>query len=528
MSFKLNTCQQGTIFDRKFALSERDYTRLESTWAEKFANDLFPKINESRFSVLYNPDEGRPNTPINVVVGALIIKELFGYTDDEMLDQVRFNIQIQNALRLTSADEIPFSDRTMSRLREKVYHHIEETGEDLIQEEVEHLAREAKSMLGIGDRIRRMDSLMISSHCKDMARLELVYTCTANLVCEYIAREGEGVTLPERLTRYTITGDKNATIYRAKGDEAANRLVIAVADAFTIRDLCGDGYIGCDAYDKIVRMLNEQTVDGKVKDGNQISPDSLQNPSDGDATYRKKAGKGYTGYSANVVEACGEDARVIESYDLQQNTYSDQEFGRDTVANLGEEASGSELIADGAYASESNFNAASEKGVSLIATCLTGKEPNVLLGEFIIENRQILRCPAGNVPYDTQFKEKTGAMRAFFPVGTCEGCPYREQCPITIQKKRVVVEITVAGVNRAVYAEKMQSKEFRILANKRNGVEGVPSVLRRKYRVDEMPIFGVIRSRIWFGFKVAALNAWNMFSVLKKRQQRAKGEVCPI
>ena len=40
----------------------------------------------------------------------------------------------------------------------------------------------------------------------------------------------------------------------------------------------------------------------------------------------------------------------------------------------------------------------------------------------------------------------------------------------------------------------------------RNGVETVPSVIRNKYLVDTMPVRGKLRTKLFFGFKVAALN----------------------
>jgi hypothetical protein len=40
----------------------------------------------------------------------------------------------------------------------------------------------------------------------------------------------------------------------------------------------------------------------------------------------------------------------------------------------------------------------------------------------------------------------------------------------------------------------------------RNGVETIPSILRRKYKVDRIPSRGKIRSRQFFGFKIGALN----------------------
>ena len=49
----------------------------QKPWAKIFADELFPAIDEKRFSVLYSEQESRPNTPVNVIVGALIIKEMF-------------------------------------------------------------------------------------------------------------------------------------------------------------------------------------------------------------------------------------------------------------------------------------------------------------------------------------------------------------------------------------------------------------------------------------------------------------------
>ena len=52
----------------------------------------------------------------------------------------------------------------------------------------------------------------------------------------------------------------------------------------------------------------------------------------------------------------------------------------------------------------------------------------------------------------------------------------------------------------------MKTKEFKEYAYIRNGVETLPSVLRRKYNVDAMPVRGKLRSRLYFGIKVGAVN----------------------
>ena len=78
MSFRKNSSQQMSIFESTYGLTEREQKALDRSWAKIFAEDVFPYIDEERFSVLYSEKASRPNTPVNVIVGALIIKELFG------------------------------------------------------------------------------------------------------------------------------------------------------------------------------------------------------------------------------------------------------------------------------------------------------------------------------------------------------------------------------------------------------------------------------------------------------------------
>ena len=40
----------------------------------------------------------------------------------------------------------------------------------------------------------------------------------------------------------------------------------------------------------------------------------------------------------------------------------------------------------------------------------------------------------------------------------------------------------------------------------RNGVETIPSILRRKYQIDHMPVRGLLSTKLRFGIKLAALN----------------------
>ncbi|MSC84473.1 hypothetical protein EAI89_19325 [Eubacterium sp. am_0171] len=55
-------------------------------------------------------------------------------------------------------------------------------------------------------------------------------------------------------------------------------------------------------------------------------------------------------------------------------------------------------------------------------------------------------------------------------------------------------------------AELMDEETRTLISRIRNGVETVPSVLRNKYAVDKMPMRGKLKTKLFFGFKVATLN----------------------
>ncbi|MFA9375881.1 MAG: hypothetical protein ACERKZ_03915 [Lachnotalea sp.] len=52
----------------------------------------------------------------------------------------------------------------------------------------------------------------------------------------------------------------------------------------------------------------------------------------------------------------------------------------------------------------------------------------------------------------------------------------------------------------------MKTDEFWDYAHFRNGVEAIPSLLSRRYKVDKIPTHGKKQTRFYFGFKIAALN----------------------
>jgi hypothetical protein len=515
--------------DSLFNLTDREKKTLEKSWAKFFAENIFPRINERPFSVLYSPGEAsRPNTPVNIIIGSLILKEVMGLTDDELMESLMFDVRLQYALHTTSFDEQPLSDRTLSRFRLRCYEHELMTGEDLIKDCVTALAGEMAALMRISDRLKRMDSLMVASNIKNLSRLELLYTCVANLV-KYLHKNGHDGEITG-MEHYHDPSDYNRVIYHDRDTDKQGRFETILADADRL--LAGFAGIleGIKDYDLLGRVIREQAVrndDGtlrlRTKEDGGMGSTMLQNPSDPDATYREKAGKGHKGYTANMVGSVGMDGSIVTDYQYGQNIVSDSEFGREAIKAMGEQEEGVTIVADGAYGGTENIEAANLNNINLVPTDLVGRAAKDILADFEMstDGKRVIACAAGHPPKSCNYQEQTGQCRVSFHREQCEGCPHKNECNPKISKRTAVLFISVKSVERAETQRQMETDEHKELARFRNGVESIPSTLRRKYGIDNMPVRGVIRTKHWFGFKIAALNFRKLCEYLDTRDNHA-------
>lgn len=179
MSFKVNSSQQISFNDSVFSLTAREKKALDNSWAKIFADEIFPNIDEEKFSVLYSSKASRPNAPVNVIIGALIIKELFDYSDDEIVENLMLDLHLQYALHTTSFEEQPISDKTLSRFRSRCYNYETTHGIDLYHACVKDLSSKiAKLMKKTDDKIIATNFKM--KCCQDYLTTAF-HTCTIKM-----------------------------------------------------------------------------------------------------------------------------------------------------------------------------------------------------------------------------------------------------------------------------------------------------------------------------------------------------------
>jgi hypothetical protein len=522
MAFRTNSYQQLSFTDSFGGLTSREQKALERSWAKVFAEDIFPAINEEPFRVLYSSSASRPNTPVNVCIGALIIKEIFGISDDEVVENLMLDPRYQYALHTTSFDEQPMSDKTLSRFRKRCYDYESIYGVDLLHGCMTGLGTNIAKLMDINPRIKRMDSMMIAANIRKLSRIELLYTCVAKLVIYLHKNHCDN--LIKGMEHYCDPNDYNKIFYYSNDSDTVNQLDTILKDADSLLKSCGTDYDDITEYQLLVRCLSEQTVVEeasrrlRTKEDGGFHSKMLQNPSDPDATYRVKAGKEHQGYAANLEETVGKNGSVITDYQFEQNHYSDSQFLKDSLAHTEIQNEESTMITDGAYSGKENHDLAAEKNIRLINTDLSGKPIDDILADFVFNETgtKVLRCPAGYEPKSCGYTGgKSQQFHVSFLRDQCANCPNKDRCKAKIHKRVSSVTVSIKSHERAKQQRFMGTEEFRNFFKIRNGVETLPSLLRRQYHADRMLVRGLIRGRFFFGCKIGALNFKKLFTYRK-------------
>ena len=529
MSFVTNEYQQLSLFNSFGFLSPRKQRIIENSWAKPFSDYIFSNIDEMIFAPLYSEKtNSRPNAPVNVIVGALILKEFNHLSDDDILEECECDFRYQYALHTISYEKQPISDRTFSRFRERVAAYELVTGEDLIHTCITKLADNIAKFMEIEPDIKRMDSMMIESNIKTMSRLELLYTCLSNLV-KTIDRDGN-TDMIKGLENYCNPNNRNKVVYYERKTPQSERIQKVINDATNLLPKCKELYEENTDYQLLVRAINEQTKDDDANPGSRIpktsedgmGSDVLQNPSDPDATFRVKANKQHRGYIANLVETVDAKGSVVTNYQYDVNTRSDVSFIKEIIedSEVSEEAVA--VITDGAYNTQEIQELAAEKNIGVLSTGLIGRKGNPIITEFSVDDNTntITLCPEGHTPKSSSYIKQSNSIRASFHCEQCENCPRFDECKPAMKKRTAVKILSLNARQNLIDANAILNEEERKLIGRiRNGAETVPSIIRNKYGVDKMPVRGKLKTKFFFGFKVAALNFSKMLRFIKGKEK---------
>jgi len=240
---------QVELFNSFTTMNPKIQSSLQGTWATLFYEHVFCKIDEAPFSCLYCLDNGRPNFPVNILLSLEFIKHMKDYTDEDILEQFRFNYQIMYAVGLRNLGELYLAERTLYEFRRRVYRYTVENSDkdDLIFGQFEKLAKKFIELAGINTKEQRADSTQIMTNIKLAGRLSLAYD---------VLSQALAACPPELLTdslKHVLEPEyKTKVLYRSKGGEAQRRIQ-------EIFDL-GTKLISITEQNPAVRELNAITI----------------------------------------------------------------------------------------------------------------------------------------------------------------------------------------------------------------------------------------------------------------------------
>jgi len=98
--------------------------------------------------------------------------------------------------------------------------------------------------------------------------------------------------------------------------------------------------------------------------------------------------------------------------------------------------------------------------------------------------------------------------------------PLRKDCPVMKQRRRVISFKYQRRPCTALYlSPRWEPPNIKSWPKKEPVLRGIPSVLRRRYKIDHLPVRGLIREKVYLGFKISAINCKRLIKGLMNRSK---------
>jgi hypothetical protein len=502
---KNNAHLQTVMLSSVDALPEKQQRRLAESWAGTFYRELFSRIDESPFAVLYSDKASRPNIPVNVLVALEYLKAGRGWCDEEMQDAFQFDVQVRYALGYRNLGEGAFELRTVYNFRARLSKHMQRTGENLLDQAYAAVTDAQVAAFGLKTDKLRMDSSQIASNIRQMSRLQLLVEVVQRVY--RLLNDEEQAGYAADFAPYVGCTAGQYT-YRVKYGETAPHIErIGLLMQKLLTELAA-AHGETSSYQLLRRVFHEhfalEEAAVRPKQGRELRADSLQAPDDSEATYREKAGRGYKGYVVNATETCepSNPFQLIIDVQVESNTTDDSVLLTTALPELVERSQVSELYTDGGYNSPAVDAALAEHQVVHVQTAIRGGQADskrLSLKDFAIETTQSGTPVKLTCPGEQTVAVSTGRTPVWFNVRfdaeRCASCPFfGTPCPAKPGKRdpRPLLRFTKDEVALA-QRRRRSATARRSGRNLRSAVEATIRSLKLPFNDDQLPVRGRFR-----------------------------------
>jgi hypothetical protein len=515
---------QSEMFSTVSELPEKQRLMLENSWAGTFYREVFCRIAEDAFSVLYSETGSRPNVPINVLVGLEILKSGKGWSDEELYEHFLFDIQVRYALGYRNLGDGSFAIRTLYYFRDRLSSHYLERGEDLLASAFREITDAQITSLSIATGIQRMDSTQIASNIVNSSRLRLLVEGIQRT--HRMLSEADKSRLAAFYDPY-LKGSSDQYGYKVKGAEANSTHLDRVGKTmFSLLEELAGSYAQENAYQVLARLFSEHfkvvEKELKLKEKEEISSGSLQSVDDLEASYRHKAGKSYQGYVANISETCDpeNDIQLVTAVQVEPNNVDDDKMLAEILPELKERTKVEKIYLDGGYGGEASDPVLENLSVEAVQTAIRGAKGNpekLHLSEFEIAQDEEgkptkITCPHGQSV--SVSRARTTGWQGRFPAEVCVSCPFQKEgrCRAKPQKRdrNYLLSFTTKELraakrrrNYTLYKKEKGNARAAVEATMRSAKLPFPAgklPVRGRFRITSMMIASVLHlnmRRIW-------------------------------
>jgi hypothetical protein len=448
----------------------------------------------------------------------MILQQMHDLTDEETVNQFAFNIQWHYALDITgnSDKDAYVCPKSIWTIRHIMSEH------DLYEAVFEGVADHLGKVFDADYSLQRLDSVHIFSNMRHLGRIG-IFVKTIQKFLTNLKRHHRDLFdgLDREFTSRYLCKEEESSFSMVKPSESSRTLEILGNDLFFLIERFGSrGDVGAMiSYQLMVRVLKEQclvtedpdtdTRKVTIKANKEVASDSLQNPSDPDATYDGHKGKGY-------------QVQVAETYSRDEEpqapsliTYIEVEPAHESDANAlvpyieATEERGvapDELLADSLYGSDHNCEKARELGVDVVSPSMgSPSNGSCSLGDFTFSrDGKPVACPRGHVPL--KIKKKKNRFSAVFGSETCAACPFTGDCPVKAGRRGHYLRYDEKALRLARRRTIENNPEFIEKYRFRAGVEGTMSQFDRRTGVKHLRVRGLKAVRLCAFLKATGIN----------------------
>ena len=513
-------------------LPEKLRKRLENSWGGVFYREIYSRIDEAPFAVLYADCPSRPNVAVNTLVGLEFLKAGNGWSDEELYDNYCYDIQVRYALGYRQLGEGDFDLRTLYYFRERLSRYMQEKGINLLDQAFEKVTDKQLAAYQVKTGKQRMDSVQVSSNIRQMGRVQLLVEVLQRV--ERMLNEADRGRYAEAFEPY-LKGHAGHYVYRMKGEEVAPHLQRIGEFMLQLLAEFKPTYGSQVVYQVLERVFSDHfKIDQtrvSAKPNTELRADCLQSPDDLEATYREKRNVGYQGYVANLTETCDptNELQLITKVQLAPNNTDDDQFLAEALPNLKARTDMKEMFTDGGFGGIQSGPVLAEQHVTLIQTAIRGRNPDPEkphLADFDIRfddcgKPKQVTCPNGQkVSVHSTSQQKNYVAR--FELSLCQACPLLKEnkCLAQAGKRDARLRIRFSLMNAQASQRRRCSQENkRVAGNLRAAVEATVRSVKLPFPEAQLPVRGKFRVTCMMIGSAAVANVRRIQRYLQTRSQ---------